>query len=445
MKKKLIAVLAACLAFLLLFSGCASHGKTLLKAGGEEISVNVFQLYLSRMKGELAKAGNPVTDENYWNTYISTDHTTNADFYTTQVLEGLRHVAAAMIMYEESGLKLPKDTEDEIDAWIDELIEADGGGSKATLNSILSAYGANVTVLRDSAILEAKLAQLKEHLYGKGGSLLADTVLEEYYKATYYRGYQMQIANYYYDHEKDEDGVAVRYTDDEFKNIAYLSQSVIDKLDAAEREKYVSVSNEGKYLEKYGKKYGDTILLYREGDTEVVAYDKENGVIHYSYDGEGNYIVKPYTEVEMQARRDRAYAIAAECVDKEALFLQYANEFSDNSDFNSTYAPNGMYFSVGSYTTDTVFGSFSAELAKLEEGATTVVGSDSGYYILMRVGLDTGAWKNEANARWFTTLRGLALEYMLQQKTTPYLDRVEVDEELLETVDITMVSSNVRY
>ena len=49
MKKKLIAVLAACLAFLLLFSGCASHGKTLIKAQSEKISVNVFQLYLSRM------------------------------------------------------------------------------------------------------------------------------------------------------------------------------------------------------------------------------------------------------------------------------------------------------------------------------------------------------------------------------------------------------------
>ena len=445
MKKKLIAVLAACLALVLLFSGCASHGKTLIKAGGEEISVNVFQLYLSRMKGSLGGAGHAVNDANYWNTIISSDHTTTADSWTNHVFEGLKHVAAAMILYDEYGLKLPKETEDEIDAWIDELIEADGGGSKATLNSILSAYGANITVLRDSAIIEAKLAQLKEHLYGKGGSLLADTVLEEYYKATYYRGYQMQIANYYYDHEKDKDGVAVRYTDDNFKKIAYLSQSVIDKLDAAEREKYVSVPNEGKYLEKYGEKYGETILLYRDGDTEVVAYDKDNGVIHYNLDSKNEYIVKQYTEAEMQARYERAKAIAAECVNNEALFLQYANEISDNSDFNSTYAPNGMYFSVGSYTTDTVFGSFSAELAKLEEGATTVVGSDSGYYILMRVGLDTGAWKNEANKRWFTTLRGLALEYMLQQKTTPYLDRIEVDEELLETVDITMVSSNVRY
>ena len=255
----------------------------------------------------------------------------------------------------------------------------------------------------------------------------------------------MQIANYYYDHEKDADGVAVRYTDDEYKKIAYVGEKFLEQLDPDIRAKYVSVPNEGKYLEKYGAKYGDVILLYRDGESEVVAYDKENGVIRYSLDEKNEYIVKPYTEVEMQARFERAKMIAAECVDDEAKFLRYAKEFSDNSDFNSTYAPNGMYFCVGAMSTDTVFGSFSAELAKLEEGATTVLSSDSGYYVLMRAKLDAGAWKKEANARWFTTLLGMTIEYMLQQKTTAVLDRVEVDAALLDTVDIATLSSNIRY
>ncbi len=444
MKKKLIAVLAALLACVLL-SGCASHGETLIKAGKEEISVNVFQLYLSRMKGALAEAGHAVGDADYWNTYISTDHTTTADFYTAQVLEGLKHIAAAMIMYEEYGLTLPDEAVDEIDAWIDELIEADGEGSKATLNSILSSYGANVTVLRDAALLEAKLSQLKEYLYGTNGSLIADTAIEEYYKATYYRGYQMQLANYYYKHEKDEDGVAVRYTDETYKKVAYISQSTIDALDEAERAKYVTVAREGDYAEKFGKAYGDTITLYRDGETEVVAYDKENGVIYYELDSSGNMKKEKYTEEEMLARYERAKALAAECADNEAKFLQYAAEVSDNSSFNEAYAPNGMYFALGTYSTDTVFGSFSAVLAELEVGATRVVSSDSGYYILMRTELDTGAWKNDANSRWFSTLRGLTLEYMLQQRTLQYIDRVTVDEGLLTTVDITTVSSNIRY
>ena len=63
----------------------------------------------------------------------------------------------------------------------------------------------------------------------------------------------------------------------------------------------------------------------------------------------------------------------------------------------------------------------------------------------MRVELDAGAWKKEANSRWLSTLRGLALEYLLQVETTKYLDRVEIDEALLETMDITKVATNVRY
>ena len=138
MKKKLIAILSLVLVAVLLLGGCAKHGKVLIKAGKEQISVNVFMLYLSRMKGALAESGADVTSDTYWGQYVSYDHTTTADHYTNQVLEGLKHIAAAMIIYEELGLKLPKETEDEIDAWIDELIETDGGGSKARLNEILS-------------------------------------------------------------------------------------------------------------------------------------------------------------------------------------------------------------------------------------------------------------------------------------------------------------------
>ncbi len=445
MKRKTIALLAVLLMCVMVLSSCASHGKTLIVAGKEEISVNVFQLYLSRMKGSLAEAGYPVTEDSYWGTYISTDHTTTADHYTSQVLEGLKHIAAAMILYEEYGLKLPDETVDEIDAWIEELIKTDGEGSKATLNSILSAYGANVTVLRDACIIEAKLAQLKTHLYGEGGALIADTAIEEYYKATYYRGYQMQIANYYYDHEKDKDGVAVRYTDDTYEQVAYISQSTLDTLDEAERAKYVTVPREGAYAEKFGSAYGNTLTLYRDGETEVVAYDKEKGVICYNLDGSGNMVIVEYSEAEMQARYERAREIAAECVNDEAKFLRYASEVSDNSNFNETYAPNGMYFALGTYSTDNVFGTFSTTLAQMDIGTTRVVSSSAGYYILMRVELDTAAWKNDANARWFSTLRGMTLEHMLQKRTTAYLDRVTVDEELLAGVSIKGVASNVRY
>ena len=116
MKRTLIAALALLLACLMLFAGCASHGQTLIWAGSEEISVNLFQLYLSRMKGSLHGAGHDVGNPDYWASYISTDNTTTADYYTKQVFDGLRHIAAAMIIYEELGLALPDTVIDGIDA-----------------------------------------------------------------------------------------------------------------------------------------------------------------------------------------------------------------------------------------------------------------------------------------------------------------------------------------
>ena len=454
MKRKIFAILAFTLALLLLLGSCAAHGETLIWAGGEEISVNLFQLYLSRMKGSLHGAGHDVGNAAYWASYISTDNTTTADYYTKQVFDGLRHIAAAMIIYEELGLALPDTVIDAIDAEIDELIEKDGAGSEATLNSILANYGANVTVFRDACILEAKLAQLKEHFYGAGGVLINDTALEQYYQSTYYRGYQMQLANYYYEHEKDANKIAVRYTDETFAKVAYMSEADIDAAvsgiadeaeRAAERAKYVKVARTGDYATKYpSAKYGSELLLYRDGETEIVAY-APRGVINYTLDENGEKKTVEYTEVEMQARYDRATEIAAQCAGDEQKFLQAITDFSDNSEFNTKYAPNGMYFSVDSYATDSIFGSFSTELVKMEIGATKVLATDSGYYIIMRATLDTGAWQDEANSRWFTNLRAMTLEYMLQQRTEKYLDQVTFNEALLATVDITSVGTNLRY
>jgi len=427
MKKTFCALLALLLTLTVLLSGCATRGETLLKAGGEEISVDVFQLYLSRFKGSLATAGYDVDSESFWKTYIGTDNTTTSEYYTKQVFEGLRHIAAAMIIYDELGLSLDKDTEQSIEDWIDALIEEMGEGSKSHLNSILFPYGANVTTLRDAALIEAKLSALKVYLYGEGGSLIGDTAIESYYQQTYYRGYQMQLANYYYDREKDDDGLTVFYTDEEFKHIAY--------------------DTDGEGVTKSGTKdkFGDDVYVRTVDEKEVVAYATEKGFPKYKYDSNGEMIVKQYTEAEMALRLERAEEIAEQCIDNEALFLQCMKDYSDNSRFNETYAPNGMYFSVGSYTTDAIFTTFSNELAKLEIGQLAVLNSDSGYYILMRAELDKGAWQNEANSRWFSTLRGLTLEYMLQQRTAEYLDRVEVNEELLATVNITMVGKNFYY
>ena len=213
MKKIAIAFLALLLALTFMLSGCASHGKTLITAGKNEISVNVYQLYLSRMKWSLYASGENVNNAQYWKQILSLNGKSYNEHYSAQVLEGMKQIAAALYLYDELGLSLSKEDEDAIDELIDAFIEDRdmGDGSKTKLNSILSAYGANVTVLRDSYIIEAKLAQLKAHLYGKDGANLTSPVFEEYYRQSYIRGFQLSVANYYYDHDKDADGNSVYY------------------------------------------------------------------------------------------------------------------------------------------------------------------------------------------------------------------------------------------
>lgn len=429
MKKIFTGGVLLLLSLCLVLSGCAAHGKTMMEAGKTEISVNVFSLYLSRMKGDLGRAGLSVNDEKFWASYVSTDNTTYAKYYTDQVLEGLRRIAAALILYEEEGLSLSRAEKENIDAYIDQIVKDSGDGSKTKVNSLLSAYGANLTTLRDAAEIEAKIAQLKTHLYGANGSLIADTAKEEFYRATYYRGYQMLIANTYYDHDKDADKQTIYYVPN-------------DK--GLPSEKIAYDKENGKPSGEKDQN-GDEIYTTDGSADGIVAYDKTNGVAKFKYDAKGEKILKQYSEEEMKLRLELAEKIAEECKGNEELFRKYADTYSDNSDFTEKYAPNGMYFSSEAYTTDGIFSTFATELAKLEPGEIVLLESDSGYYLLQRTTPDSAAWQAEANKSWFSTFTELVIEYMLQQRTKDYLERITVKAELADSTDITKVEPNYYY
>jgi hypothetical protein len=323
-------------------------------------------------------------------------------------------------LYDELGLELSNEMLEEIDDHINEMIETDALGSETYMNALLATYGADISTLREAYIIETKMEQLKHYLYGENGSLIESDDKEAFYKLKYCRGYQILFANYYHAHARDTDGCTIYYTSD--NRIAYDIENGI-----ATKE---TDSN------------GD--IIYRTVDGKI-AYDMECGTPKYYYDQDGEAVIACYTDEEMSARLAELLAIVEECENNPTLFLKYAESRSDNTSFDETYAPNGMYFNSYAYQSVTILDFFARELAKSEIGEIRVISSESGYYAVMRVELDEGAWNNTENDTWFLDFDKQLVEYMFEQIPQDYKQYVIANENLVNTVDITDVSANYYY
>ena len=107
-----LVMLAACLA------SCASLGEPLLEVGKTELSENVYMLFLSRLKGTLASAanyGSEAKKDSFWDTVVTTDGKTRDEYYKEQILEECKFYVAALDLFEELELELPKSYMQEID------------------------------------------------------------------------------------------------------------------------------------------------------------------------------------------------------------------------------------------------------------------------------------------------------------------------------------------
>ncbi|MBQ8342426.1 MAG: hypothetical protein IJY22_08670 [Clostridia bacterium] len=500
MKKILIPVVALLLATLFLLTGCGAHGATLIEAGDNELSVNLYRFYLSRVKGDLARQGYAVGTADYWNTYVS-DNRTRAQFYEQQVFEAFRQYAAALMLYDELGLELDSAAEAKIDADVQQMIDLVANGSETELDAILSAYGANTTVLRDSYVLETKLAQLKNYLYGQNGALITAEHKENFYQENYLRGKQIWLASTYYAYETDVYGNPVYYVLDDEGNLGAVAYDTVNGVaeETADGKtvyrKFGTVAYDTKKEGVFKSDLRDDegyLIYYTDESKSAIAYDTVNGFpatvkdesgetvpeldangnrvyrkwiyayvtdpdkvsVKYTLDDNNKYIEKEYEPEEMERRLWIAGKIYDACTkvtdyaEREETFLLYAEMYSDAA------MDNGMYFMKDmqhAYSDAPELADIGQKLQEIEVGDLHVLRSDAGYRILMRCELDTGAWGNEANTRWFATARhnmvSFLMEHMLLVKITEggYLNQLVVDEEIRKTADITAVSANYRY
>lgn len=435
MKKASVKILALALSVLLCLSvicGCASSGKKFMELDGESMSVNMFQLYLSRMKGTLSSSyayGSTALTNSFWDTVMSADGTTYNDYFTAQILDNTKTYLAALALFEEEGLELPDSYIDEIDAEMKRLLEEEGEGSKNTLNSILAPYGVNYKILREAYIIEAKISYLCDYLFGAGGSKISPTLLEEYYQENYVRFKQVFLYTYDLVYEEDEFGNDIYYSVSDTSRISY------DKKATQKQNEDGSIAKD---------KNGDIIYVNEQGE---IAYDKANGKRSPKLGSDGNQLIRDYTKEELIEVSDRAQLIFESTQEKNyTLFDSLVEAYSE--DEGMTEYQNGYYMTKD---TDYEAPEVIDELFDMKDGEVRIVHSEYGIHIVMKYALDEGGYSNADNKLFFRDADGTYLfledlkNQLLSEKLKPYKDKIVIDDGLIEGIDIKSASPNYYY
>lgn len=415
----LILVFALCLPLL---TGCSGkNGKTLMSLEDTTLSVNVYELLLTRMKGTLAKQQYQVDSDAFWATVVDKQGSTYNDYFRLTILENAKTYLVGIYLFDEVyGLTLPDSTIAGIDAELTEFVDYDGDGSKTAFNQILAEYGVNYDILRQAYIMEAKIAALKVHLYGSDASKIAPNVQEEYYQEHYVRFKQIFLASYYYQVEVDQNGDDIYYTKNSLGNqiICYDTENGTTKTD-----EFGSVIKD---------KYGYEVYYSEDGK---IAYDRENGITAFVLDKNGQPIVADYSKEELAKIEQEAKQAKEKIPDGEFAAFELLMETRGEDEDAQNYE-NGYYL----YNDPSNYGSYAyledivEELNSMEVGQTAIVTSDYGWHVIMKYPLEEGAYADEQNEDWFEGFEQGLIDSMFMTLCQPYMEKITVDQEVFATV-----------
>lgn len=443
MKKIMIRMIVSILILTLVgvgFVGCSSQGKTLmvLKQDGIQVklSVNVFQLYLSRLKGKMATADDPglsALSDSYWDAWVSQDGTTRKDQYTDYILEEAKTYLAALYLFEKYDLKLPDSTIDAVDEELEELMEYRANGSKAEFNSQLAEFGVNYKILREAMLISEKISYLKNYLFGENGSLIAENLVDDYYQQTYRRFKVITLYTSEYVYYTDSDGNDIYYTDQTYQKIAY-DTSAERKVDV----NGVAVTDSN----------GDQVYVRKDenGDT-LVAYDTKNGIRRNQTDDQGKAIVRSYdtSSTEYKQIIDQVELIKKQVTEGDfdgfdALITKY-NQSTDMETYTG-----GYYVTESSNfdSAEVIEKLFQMDVGKMDTGTSAY-----GIHIFMRYDLEENGYEKSQNEAFFVDINtgnNLMMQNLKNQLLADHLSTltgsVVVDTDVLAEADIKRLGAN---
>ena len=444
MKTITLRILALCLACVLLLLTCASctgkTGKPLLTLEKDgisvSISVNVYQLMLTRMKGSLAFYGYTSPDGStpdkagFWEWLDKHDGTTlqTADeFYCDAVLDSCRSYLVALYLFEKEGLSLSAATLEQIETDLEELIRTDGNGSKTKLNALLATYGANYDILKEAYLIEAKADALREHLYGKNGSKLGTNIKDEYLEENYVHFRQILFTTYRYVYEKDANGDTVYYYSDE-ENKGRIFYDVHNGV--------IGYDENGAEIKD---KNGDTVYYVKGSEQAHIAYNKTHGepVPIPLKDGSG-YEVENMTEEELAEVKTKAEELYNELQGTtqavfEAVMEAESDDMAEVGEYeDGYYLPKNLNYAA-SGSSYAYLSQLVSAMEELEEGEITLVKSDFGYHIVRKYAHSDKAYDKEENKTWFSSFYSGLIEQLFMERCEEHANDISLDEALLAT------------
>ena len=455
MKKIILRASALLLALLmaaLCFASCGNKsGKTLmtLQKDGKTVtlSVNTYELMLSRMKGTLCYYGytaNGVTADkdgfwSYIDKFNGVDTQTIDEYYRSSILDNCRTYLAALYMFEEKGLSLSAAEEEAVQEMLDELLQTDGNGSKTKLNSVLAAYGVNYDILKEAYLMEAKIAALQKALYGENASAVGENLKTEFMNEHYVHFHQIFLPSYTYVCEKDKNGDIIYYhTDGDHKDHIYY-------------DTYNGVKDE-RNGEAVKDKNGDVIYYVPSSDYTKIAYDSVNGQPSYvpNTDSSG-YQTESLSAEKLEELKARANELVTDlqgCTAEEfeQAIVKESDDVSDASTYNDGYyLQKGIEYSA-SGSSYVYLEEIVEKLEGMQVGDIALVSSAFGYHIIMKYEHTEKAYEKEENETWFENFNTALIEKLFLEACQSYYPYITVDDKVLaEAPTMKDVSVNYNY
>ena len=442
--KAVACILTCCMILPFCLSGCSNNGKTLMSLDKHKFSVNFYQLMLSQQKGAMAYEINSIygnyNSEKFWGMTIDKEtQKTNADYYEELVLERGKDYLAALALFDElertkTDFEFPKVYEQNIDAAI-ESMKQDTGGTKNSLNTVLSEYGINHKMLKNFLIMDAKFYYVMDYLYGADGSKIGDAVKEEYYNENYVSCKEIIIQKYSYVYRTDEDGNEIYFDPQTQKPIYDKTQNLKYNKDGT-----VVVDKEG-------------TRMYFDKDGEI-AYDKLTGVRIPVTDGAtGAVVTQQYSEEKINSLREKAKALVADADGKGINYFETLRMKNSESYSSSDKTEGNIFLDVNmtySAYSSKIFDYMADSLEKMQVGDVKLIEDEVCFAIIIKTELESGAWGNEKYEEAFTVLNdftnGLIYE-LYDAKLAPYKERIEIDHKVLDSLNFSIrtVSPNYYY